>query len=117
MSNDEEDSSEHESESESESEDEMNYRVRRAYAPPTVRLALVSKFKGHRNTRTMIKQANFWGSSYILSGTLNYEIAGDMSFKSLGRLPQHYYKSTANLLLRFVFCIFKCRVHNIAAEI
>ncbi|XP_071800939.1 DDB1- and CUL4-associated factor 6-like isoform X1 [Asterias amurensis] len=26
-------------------------------------------YKGHRNSRTMIKQANFWGSDYVLSGS------------------------------------------------
>merc|ERR1712080_122787 len=28
-----------------------------------------SLFKGHRNARTMIKEANFWGEDYILSGS------------------------------------------------
>ncbi|XP_022087584.1 DDB1- and CUL4-associated factor 6-like [Acanthaster planci] len=26
-------------------------------------------YKGHRNSRTMIKQANFWGSNFVLSGS------------------------------------------------
>lgn len=63
---DEEDSSEHDTDSES--EDEMEYRTR-GVERSTLRLVPVSSFKGHRNTRTMIKQANFWGSSFILSGS------------------------------------------------
>ncbi|CAC5403845.1 DCAF6 [Mytilus coruscus] len=27
------------------------------------------KFKGHRNARTMIKEANFWGDGYVMSGS------------------------------------------------
>ena len=27
------------------------------------------KFVGHRNARTMIKEANFWGEDYVLSGS------------------------------------------------
>ncbi|XP_067639974.1 DDB1- and CUL4-associated factor 6-like isoform X2 [Eurosta solidaginis] len=27
------------------------------------------KFVGHRNARTMIKEANFWGSNYVMSGS------------------------------------------------
>ena len=27
------------------------------------------KFMGHRNARTMIKEANFWGDNYIISGS------------------------------------------------
>ncbi|XP_069129102.1 DDB1- and CUL4-associated factor 6-like isoform X2 [Argopecten irradians] len=28
-----------------------------------------SKFRGHRNARTMIKEANFWGSQFVMSGS------------------------------------------------
>lgn len=27
------------------------------------------KFVGHRNARTMIKEANFWGNNYVMSGS------------------------------------------------
>ncbi|XP_055710382.1 DDB1- and CUL4-associated factor 6-like [Phlebotomus papatasi] len=30
---------------------------------------LLMKFTGHRNARTMIKEANFWGDEYIMSGS------------------------------------------------
>lgn len=30
---------------------------------------LVQKFVGHRNARTMIKEASFWGDNYIMSGS------------------------------------------------
>ncbi|XP_055524340.1 DDB1- and CUL4-associated factor 6-like [Wyeomyia smithii] len=30
---------------------------------------VIRKFVGHRNARTVIKQANFWGNNYIMSGS------------------------------------------------
>lgn len=30
---------------------------------------LLQKFMGHRNARTMIKEASFWGNDYIMSGS------------------------------------------------
>lgn len=30
---------------------------------------LMQKFVGHRNARTMIKEASFWGNDYIMSGS------------------------------------------------
>lgn len=30
---------------------------------------LMQKFMGHRNARTMIKEASFWGDNYIMSGS------------------------------------------------
>jgi len=30
---------------------------------------LLQKFTGHRNARTMIKEANFWGENYVMSGS------------------------------------------------
>lgn len=30
---------------------------------------LLQKFMGHRNARTMIKEASFWGTEYIMSGS------------------------------------------------
>lgn len=30
---------------------------------------LMKKFMGHRNARTMIKEASFWGNDYIMSGS------------------------------------------------
>lgn len=30
---------------------------------------LLQKFTGHRNARTMIKEANFWGDNYVMSGS------------------------------------------------
>lgn len=30
---------------------------------------LIQKFMGHRNARTMIKEASFWGNDYIMSGS------------------------------------------------
>ncbi|XP_051869275.1 DDB1- and CUL4-associated factor 6 isoform X2 [Pristis pectinata] len=32
---------------------------------PTIKMV----YKGHRNSRTMIKEANFWGSYYVISGS------------------------------------------------
>uniref|UniRef100_A0A8D9FGF8 DDB1- and CUL4-associated factor 6 n=1 Tax=Cacopsylla melanoneura TaxID=428564 RepID=A0A8D9FGF8_9HEMI len=34
-----------------------------------VRGIMKQKFTGHRNARTMIKQARFWGDSYVMSGS------------------------------------------------
>ncbi|GAB6029328.1 hypothetical protein CHUAL_005095 [Chamberlinius hualienensis] len=30
---------------------------------------IVKKYTGHRNARTMIKEANFWGDNYVMSGS------------------------------------------------
>ncbi|CAF3988656.1 unnamed protein product, partial [Rotaria sordida] len=32
-------------------------------------LGLINSYDGHRNTRTMIKEANFWSDSYVMSGS------------------------------------------------
>lgn len=32
-------------------------------------LGLINSFEGHRNARTMIKEANFWSESYVMSGS------------------------------------------------
>jgi len=32
-------------------------------------LGVKMSFKGHRNSRTVIKEANFWGSDYVMSGS------------------------------------------------
>ncbi|OWF47489.1 DDB1- and CUL4-associated factor 6 [Mizuhopecten yessoensis] len=31
--------------------------------------SFTTKFRGHRNARTMIKEANFWGSQFVMSGS------------------------------------------------
>ena len=32
-------------------------------------LGLLNSYGGHRNARTMIKEANFWSDSYVMSGS------------------------------------------------
>ena len=32
-------------------------------------LAIINSYDGHRNARTMIKEANFWSDSYVMSGS------------------------------------------------
>jgi hypothetical protein len=32
-------------------------------------LGLLNSYDGHRNARTMIKEANFWSDSYVMSGS------------------------------------------------
>jgi len=32
-------------------------------------LNLLNSYDGHRNSRTMIKEANFWSDSYVMSGS------------------------------------------------
>jgi hypothetical protein len=32
-------------------------------------LGIINSFDGHRNVRTMIKEANFWSDSYVMSGS------------------------------------------------
>lgn len=32
-------------------------------------LGIINSFDGHRNARTMIKEANFWSDSYVMSGS------------------------------------------------
>ena len=32
-------------------------------------LGLINSYDGHRNARTMIKEANFWSDSYVMSGS------------------------------------------------
>lgn len=32
-------------------------------------LGLINSFDGHRNARTMIKEANFWSDNYVMSGS------------------------------------------------
>ncbi len=32
-------------------------------------LRLINSYDGHRNARTMIKEANFWSDSYVMSGS------------------------------------------------
>jgi nuclear receptor interaction protein len=32
-------------------------------------LGLINSYDGHRNSRTMIKEANFWSDSYVMSGS------------------------------------------------
>ncbi|CAF1290185.1 unnamed protein product [Adineta steineri] len=32
-------------------------------------LGLINSYEGHRNARTMIKEANFWSDSYVMSGS------------------------------------------------
>jgi nuclear receptor interaction protein len=32
-------------------------------------LNLLNSYNGHRNSRTMIKEANFWSDSYVMSGS------------------------------------------------
>ncbi|XP_071478761.1 DDB1- and CUL4-associated factor 6-like [Diadema antillarum] len=46
-----------------ERETEANF-IKNVYSP-SVKMV----FKGHRNSRTMIKEANFWGDHYIVSGS------------------------------------------------
>lgn len=36
---------------------------------PVLTLPFVQKYTGHRNVRTMIKEATFWGTDYIMSGS------------------------------------------------
>ncbi|CAF5188021.1 unnamed protein product, partial [Rotaria magnacalcarata] len=32
-------------------------------------LGLLNSYDGHRNSRTMIKEVNFWSDSYVISGS------------------------------------------------
>ena len=32
-------------------------------------LSLINSYDGHRNARTMIKEANFWSDSFVMSGS------------------------------------------------
>lgn len=32
-------------------------------------LGLLNSYDGHRNSRTMIKEANFWSDSFVMSGS------------------------------------------------
>jgi len=32
-------------------------------------LNVINSYDGHRNARTMIKEANFWSDSYVMSGS------------------------------------------------
>lgn len=32
-------------------------------------LTVINSYDGHRNARTMIKEANFWSDSYVMSGS------------------------------------------------
>lgn len=32
-------------------------------------LKVINSYDGHRNARTMIKEANFWSDSYVMSGS------------------------------------------------
>ena len=32
-------------------------------------LAIINSYEGHRNARTMIKEANFWSDSHVMSGS------------------------------------------------
>lgn len=32
-------------------------------------LRIINSFDGHRNARTMIKEANFWSDNYVMSGS------------------------------------------------
>jgi DDB1- and CUL4-associated factor 6 len=32
-------------------------------------MGLLNSYDGHRNARTMIKEANFWSDSYVMSGS------------------------------------------------
>ncbi|XP_052244031.1 DDB1- and CUL4-associated factor 6-like isoform X1 [Dreissena polymorpha] len=34
-----------------------------------LRPRVIQRFKGHRNARTMIKEANFWGTDHVMSGS------------------------------------------------
>ncbi|KAJ7383927.1 DDB1- and CUL4-associated factor 6 [Desmophyllum pertusum] len=42
----------------------MEYDEQETWIPEMTRV-----YKGHRNARTMIKEANFWGEEYVLSGS------------------------------------------------
>lgn len=44
--------------------------TQRPLSPPVLSTRQpVSWYQGHRNVRTMIKQANFWGDSHVVSGS------------------------------------------------
>ncbi len=48
-------------------EAERTYEENRLKDIPS--LGLLNSYDGHRNARTMIKEANFWSDSYVMSGS------------------------------------------------